>query len=125
MDKSTHQIRRKQWSQIINNCLASGQSKKSWCRENGISEKSFYYWQRILRNEAYIEMKQLPAQTQVPQTPELPVAFVELKPTTAETETTSSFQPDIILRRGQLVLEISNTVSPELLKYLGGLLHAE
>lgn len=125
MDRSTHQIRCEQWSQIINNCLTSGQSKKSWCRENGISEKSFYYWQRILRNEAYIEMKQLPAQTPVPQTPELPVAFVELKPTGTEVETAPSFRPDIILRRGQLVLEISNTTSPELLKYLGGLLHAE
>lgn len=125
MDKTTHQIRCEQWSQIINNCLTSGQSKKSWCRENGISEKSFYYWQRILRNEAYIEMKQLPAQAPAPQTPELPVAFVELKPTTAEAEPTPSFRPDIILRRGQLVLEISNTASPELLKCLGGFLHAE
>lgn len=125
MDKSTHQIRCEQWSQIINNCLTSGQSKKSWCREHGISEKSFYYWQRILRNETYIEMKQLPAQTPVTQSPELPVAFVELKPTTPEIEPISSFKPDIILRRGQLVLEISNTVSPELLKLLGGFLHAE
>ena len=49
MDKSTHEIRCKQWTQIINNCLASGQSKKQWCRDNGISEKSFYYWQRKLR----------------------------------------------------------------------------
>ena len=125
MDKTTHQIRREQWAQIINNCLESGQSKKAWCRDNGICEKSFYYWQRILRNEAYIEMKQLPAQISVPQKPELPVAFVELKPTAAETEQTPFFRPDIVLRRGQLILEISNTVSPELLKHLGGLLNAQ
>lgn len=125
MDKSTHQVRCEQWTQIINNCLSSGKSKKSWCQENGISEKSFYYWQRILRNEAYIEMKQLPAKTSVPQTPELPVAFVELKPTTAETEPISLFKPDIILRRGKIVLEISNTASPELMKNLGGFFYAE
>ena len=70
-------------------------------------------------------MKQLPAQISVPQKPELPVAFVELKPTAAETEQTPSFRPDIVLRRGQLILEISNTVSPELLKHLGGLLNAQ
>lgn len=124
MDKTTHQIRREQWAQIVNNCLESGQSKKAWCRDNGICEKSFYYWQRILRNEAYIEMKQLPEQPSIPQQPELPVAFVELKPTVAGTEQTPTFRPDIVLRRGQFVLEISNTVSPELLKYLGGILNA-
>ena len=125
MDKSTHQVRCEQWTQIINNCLSSGKSKKSWCQENGISEKSFYYWQRILRNEAYIEMKQLPAKTSVPQISELPVAFVELKPATAETEPPSTFKPDIILRRGKIVLEISNTASPELMKSLGGFFYAE
>lgn len=125
MDKSTHQIRCEQWSRIINNCLASGQSKKSWCRDNGISEKSFYYWQRILRNETYIERKQSPAQIPVPRNPEPPIAFVELKPTSTETVAKSSFRPDIILRSGQIVLEISNTASSELLDRLGGLLHAQ
>ena len=125
MDKSTHQIRREQWSQIINNCLTSGQSKKTWCRENGVCEKTFYYWQRILRNEAYIEMKQLSVPAPVPQAPELPVAFVELKPTPVNSEPVSAFQPDIVIRKGQLVLEISNSASPELLSQLGGLLYAQ
>ena len=125
MDKSTHQIRREQWTQIINNCLTSGQSKKTWCRENGVCEKTFYYWQRILRNEAYIEMKQLSVPAPVPQAPELPVAFVELKPTPVNSEPVSAFQPDIVIRKGQLVLEISNSASPELLSQLGGLLYAQ
>ena len=125
MDKSTHQIRREQWSQIINNCLTSGQSKKTWCRENGVCEKTFYYWQRILRNEAYIEMKQLSVPAPVPKAPELPVAFVERKPTPVNSEPVSAFQPDIVIRKGQLVLEISNSASPELLSQLGGLLYAQ
>ena len=125
MDKSTHQIRCEQWSRLINDCLASGQSKKTWCQENGVSEKAFYYWQRILRNEAYIEMKQLPASAPVTLPSEPSVAFVELKPTHKETEIPSSFRPDIILRSGRLVLEISNTASAELLKQLGGFLHAQ
>ena len=125
MDKSTHQIRREQWTQIINNCLTSGQSKKTWCRENGVCEKTFYYWQRILRNEAYIEMKQLSVPAPVPKAPELPVAFVELKPTPVNSEPVSAFQPDIVIRKGQLVLEISNSASPELLSQLGGLLYAQ
>ena len=55
MDKTTHQIRCERWLKIINECLASGMKKSQWCKANGISEKSFYYWQRILRNEAYME----------------------------------------------------------------------
>ena len=51
MDKITHQVRCEQWTSIINECLASGMNKTAWCRENGISEKQFFYWQRILRNK--------------------------------------------------------------------------
>ena len=47
MDKTTHQIRCERWLKIINECLASGMKKSEWCKANGISDKSFYYWQRI------------------------------------------------------------------------------
>lgn len=57
MDKSIHQIHCERWTHIINECLSSRMSKVKWCEANGVSEKAFYYWQRILRNEAYIEQK--------------------------------------------------------------------
>lgn len=53
MDKITHEVRCEQWTRIINECLASGMNKTAWCKANGISNKSLFYWQRILRNEAY------------------------------------------------------------------------
>ena len=34
------------WTQRIADCRSSGKSVKHWCRENGISEKTYYYWQR-------------------------------------------------------------------------------
>ena len=38
------------WTQRIADCRSSGTSVKSWCLENGVSEKTYYYWQRrILR----------------------------------------------------------------------------
>ena len=125
MDKSTHEIRCKQWKQIISNCLASGQTKKQWCRDNGVSEKSFYYWQRILRNESYIELQHSAEIVPVRQVQELPTALVELKGVSKNSITTSVFRPDIIIRNGQICLEISNSASKELLSYLGGILHAE
>ena len=53
MDKITHQVRAEHWARILNECMNSGMSKTAWCRANGISEKQFFYWQRILRREAY------------------------------------------------------------------------
>lgn len=123
MDKSTHQIRCEQWTRIINECLASGMPKTSWCKANGISDKAFFYWQRILRTEAYIEQKQLPAVASSKQ--ESQIAFVELKPTVISDTGSTSFRPDVIIKKQDLILEISNSVSPELLKQLGGFFHAK
>ena len=51
MDKSTHEIRLAQWASIIQECNASGMTKKKWCQENNINEKQLYYWQRQLRKK--------------------------------------------------------------------------
>ena len=53
MDKITHQVRAEHWTKIMNECINRGMSKTAWCRANGISEKQFFYWQRILRREAF------------------------------------------------------------------------
>ena len=42
----------KQWVQIIRECQSSGLSNKEYCRQHGISEKSYYHWLRKLRNAA-------------------------------------------------------------------------
>ena len=34
------------WTQRIADCQSSGKGVKCWCRENDISEKTYYYWQR-------------------------------------------------------------------------------
>ena len=57
MDKITHQVRAEHWAKIMNECINSGMSKTAWCRTNGISEKQFFYWQRILRREAFDNFK--------------------------------------------------------------------
>lgn len=87
-----------------------------------VEGKSFYYWQRILRNEAYIEQKQMKLAIQVS---EPSVAFVELKPTVTASGISDSFRRDVIIRKQDISLEISNSASPELLKQLGGFFHAQ
>ncbi len=36
------------WVERIAECRSSGKSVRAWCRENDISEKTYYYWQRRL-----------------------------------------------------------------------------
>ena len=125
MDKITHKVRCEQWTKIIKECLASGMSKTAWCREHGISDKAFFYWQRRLREEAYIstiESSSLPA-VSVPA--ESSVDFVELRLPDQSSGSSATFRPDVIIRKDSFSLEFSNTASAELLSRIGGLLHAE
>ena len=45
------EYRIQQWAVLIQECSASGLTNKEFCRQRGISEKSFYYWQRKLRRQ--------------------------------------------------------------------------
>ena len=129
MDKITHQVRAEHWARILNECMNSGMSKTAWCRANGISEKQFFYWQRILRREAY-EASQNPSLPAVTETGQLSavqqsVSFAEIKLPAVLPNASSVFHPDLVIRKGKLVLEISNSASAELLSRVGGILHAE
>ena len=129
MDKITHQVRAEHWARILNECMNSGMSKTAWCRANGVSEKQFFYWQRILRRESYVasQYPSLPAITETkPLSAVQPsVAFAELKLPAVPPDASPVFHPDLVIRKGNLVLEISNSASAELLSRIGGILHAE
>ena len=36
---------------LIQECKASGMTNKEFCEQRGVSEKSFYYWQRKFREQ--------------------------------------------------------------------------
>ena len=44
--------REQNWTTVIQECRASGLSNREFCRQRGISEKSFYYWLKKLRARA-------------------------------------------------------------------------
>ena len=58
MDQTTHNIRRANWQEIINQCQnrKSNTTVKQWCLDNAINEKSYYYWLRKFRREATGQM---------------------------------------------------------------------
>ncbi len=51
MNATTKNIRTLQWLQTIQACNTSGMRKEDWCKANGICPKTFYNWQRRLRDQ--------------------------------------------------------------------------
>ena len=128
MEKITHQMRLQQWSKIISECLASGQNKTTWCRQNGISDKKFFYWQKILRREAYVLTETSNDKTLFPVTAQPPtIPFVELKleQTASGSSVYNSFSPDAVIQANGMIIGFTNSASPDLIRAVGGLIHAE
>ena len=46
-----------EWRQLIYERQQSGKSVKAWCLQNGIRENRYYYWLKIIREEALCETK--------------------------------------------------------------------
>ena len=49
MDQEVNIIRIENWKRLILEANNSGLSKTEWCRQNNISSKTFFYWQRKVR----------------------------------------------------------------------------
>ncbi len=120
MDQSTHDIRRTNWLNIVNQCQnrPSDMSVKQWLAENDIKEKAYYYWLRKFRKEAYDQM-QLPAGFAKTE-----VAFAEVtmslpvSDSGSTTEKTLDASPAAVIKCSGLTIELSNNISEVLLSHL-------
>lgn len=79
MDQCTREVRLQHWKNIICQCQhrPQGQTAKQWMDENGISEQTYYRWQRTIRQETFAEMtaaEELPAAS----SQDTEVSFVEI-----------------------------------------------
>jgi len=124
MDHITHEMRLANWKSVVEQCHArpDGQSAKQWLAEHGISEKQYYYWQRRIRKEAYAQLSEnLPAVGC-----SSGLAFAELSFNHGMTGASSQFRPDAVIRSSRVTIELSNSISEQLLsRILGGLAHAQ
>jgi hypothetical protein len=107
MDKITHEMRLIQWTPIIRECHNSNMTVKSWCIENNVNEKQFFYWQRRIREEVFEALNKTEVHKQS--------SFVQLPVPASSSKNTSFFTADMIIHIGNNVLELSNNVSEELL----------
>lgn len=118
MDQSTHNVRRSNWLNIVNQCkeLPADVSAKQWLADNGIKEKAYYYWLRKFRKEAYDQM-QVPA---VARPAEISFAEVPIPMDNPQKSMPCTLCSDsvAVIRCGSISIEISNDISEAILNRL-------
>ena len=122
MDKITHEVRLSNWKEVIEQCQSrpKGQTIASWCEENGIGVKQYYYWQRRVRKKA---VQTAPAAL-LPSSPreEAQVSFAEISfpqktpaSSCAAPDPVPDFHPEAVIRKGDLMIGLQNNISDRLL----------
>lgn len=106
--KITGQQKLSQWVPIIKECRASGMSIRSWCEQNDLSEKQFYYWQRKIK---VISGEPLPVRTQNSKFIQVPVSTTA----SVQGQSSSTFIPSMVIHVGKIVVELTDYTAPELL----------
>lgn len=97
--KVSEEVRLQQWMGIIKECRESGDTVTKWCKEHNISEASYYYYLKKIREKA---CEMLPVEAT---TPFVPIA-VKNEPTSTA---------NIVFRKGDISIEVSNSLTEELL----------
>ena len=127
MDQEVNIIRIENWKRLILEANNSGLSKTEWCRQNNISSKTFFYWQRKVR---LMEAQQALSSSELPsvstgQKAAISPDFVDMthlyKETTAPTENVpsgnsqSGFAPQLMLLADQYRILIGEDVREQTL----------
>ena len=122
MDQITHDIRSSQWLEIITQCQnrPEGTTAKQWMADNGISEKSYYYWLRKFRKQAYSQMTE--TSTAISAGNEISFAEVSIKGKqsaniTAFTPESSveAIRPVAVIKNANISIALTNDISEGLL----------
>lgn len=105
MDQVTlakNQIRVESWRGLIRTCQQSGQTVVSWCEENNINPKTYYYWLRKLRKQELSGKELL-----LPVPNSSPVVFkqLEVQPPVA------GIQTAVIIRLPSATIEVADGTS--------------
>jgi putative transposase len=112
--KVTQEYRMNQWIGIVRECLESGQTVISWCKEHDIDTRKYYYWLQKIRAAA---CKALP-----PVNKEGSIVPIEIHGSSLSTLVEGTHvhkEPavaDIVIRLGCAVLEIHNNASASLIE---------
>ena len=127
MDQEVNIIRIENWKRLILEANNSGLSKTEWCRQNNISRKTFFYWQRkvrLMEAQKALSSSELPS-VSTGQKTAISSDFVDMthlyKETTAPTESVpsgnsqSGFAPQLMLLADQYRILIGEDVREQTL----------
>ena len=130
MDQITHTVRYSMWKDILLQCQnrPDGMSAKQWLKENQVSEKSYYYWQRKFRNELFEKQGiALPALQSSSNCTD--ISFAEMTIPTVrmavDDQHSEIIRASAVIKTGALTIAVSNDISDTLLsKILQEICHA-
>lgn len=114
MDQCTHEVRLQYWKNIITQCQSrpAGQTVKQWMAEHGINAKTYYLWQRKIRQETFA-LIQKPSQTLLTKE-EKETCFAELPiPQTVQQEL--SIRPVAVIKTSSCTIALSDEIPDTLL----------
>lgn len=106
----TKQMRLKQWEEIIRDRCSSGLKVDDYCKQQGISRHTYYYWLREVRKNAIGNSSAIVEVTPKAQTPCTPVSVAI--PTAP---ITNSSLANIVIQKGDITISVNSDVSPQLL----------
>ena len=112
------QTRVAEWAENIREQQSSGQTVKAWCAGQGLGEGRFYYWLKLVREMAIMQVEQASQRT----------SLIKIEPErlrlTAPSLSTAASNPQtgIVIRHGSTTAELPEGISlaavAELLKAL-------
>ena len=122
MNKDVRMVRLQQWMDLLQQVAASGIPKCTWCDQNGVSKRQFFYWQKKVQEYLLSQQKPelpLPATGEGAGIPAIlspkPPVFCELKPSSqlhgGHVEPVTSLPAGIMLQIGQYQVFVGNTAN--------------
>ena len=94
-----------EWSSKIAECRSSGMTVKTWCAEQGIPIKTYYYWEKRFVTEATQQLS-LPAPTQAGM-------LMRVNPDTLPNGDVNAIGAGISIRHGESVINLPAGSSAE------------
>lgn len=122
MDQITHDVCSSQWLEIITQCQnrPEGTTAKQWMADNGISEKSYYYWLRKFRKQACSQMTE--TSTAISVGNEISFAEVSISPKQSANiaaftleNSVEAIRPVAVIKNANISIALTNEISEGLL----------
>ena len=111
-----HAAKVQEWSVRIAECRGSGLGVKAWCREQGISLKTYYNWERVIVKEATRQLAL--AAPAAPAAPTSAGMLVEVDPSTMPNGNECIIEAVVTIRHGGSEITLPAGSSAEMIAEL-------